>query len=75
MVGIEKLAVVVPPFTVTNGGTDALGSPLNKFTISPPGGAAIASVTVPTELVPPTTVVGFKVRLLIGTVFTCVPTA
>ena len=42
-----KLVLKLPAGTVTLGGTEALGSLLDKGTDNPPDGAAFASVTVP----------------------------
>ena len=56
-------AVVLPANTVTVEGTAALlGSLLDKLTTKPPVGAGAVSVTVPTELFPPRTLVGLRDR-------------
>lgn len=52
---------VLPAGTVTLAGTVAAGFPLESVTTAPPLGAAALSVTVPVELVPPVTLVGFSV--------------
>ena len=57
-----KLAVVCPADTVTLDGTVATdGLPLWSVTVAPPEGAAPLRVTVPVELFPPVTLVGFRV--------------
>ena len=38
--------------------------PLDRVTTAPPAGAAVVSVTVPVEEVPPNTAVGLKVTLV-----------
>ena len=54
-----KVALVVPTGTVTLAGTEATaGLLLERGTVVPPAGAAIASVTVPCALLPPATVEG-----------------
>ena len=56
-----KVAVVAPASTVTLTGTVAAEVLLLvRVTTAPPLGAAPLSVTVPVELVPPTTLDGFK---------------
>ena len=58
-----KVAVVLPANTVTAEGTAALLELLlDKATTKPPLGAGAASVTVPTELLPPRTFVGLRDR-------------
>ena len=54
-----KVAEVAPAATVTVAGTVALALLLDNDTTSPPTGAALPMVTVPVELEPPTTEVGF----------------
>src|SRR5262245_17370564 len=55
-----KFAVVAPTATVTLAGVDAtLGLLLDRLTTAPPFGAALLKVTVPCEVLPPTTVPGF----------------
>ncbi len=56
-----KLALVVPPATVTLAGTVA--TPvllLDRLTTAPPPGAAALSVTVPVEELPPVTLDGLR---------------
>lgn len=58
-----KVLKVVPDATVTLAGTLAtLLSELVTVTAAPPAGAALASVTVPVDEIPPTTVDGLIVR-------------
>lgn len=58
-----KLALVWPADTVTLEGTVATDVLLLvNVTAAPPDGAAALKVTVPVDLLPPLTVVGFKVR-------------
>src|SRR5438046_1656849 len=60
LVVTAKVALVTPAATVTLGGTAATAAfELERFTRSPPPGAAAVSVTVPVEPFPPTTVAGF----------------
>jgi hypothetical protein len=59
-----NVADVLPAATVTLAGTPATdGFALDRLTMNPPVGAASASRTVPVELLPPTTLVGLKVRV------------
>ena len=56
-----KAALVAPAATVTPVGTAATaGFALVNVTTAPPLGAALVNVTVPCELFPPTTLVGFS---------------
>ena len=55
-----KLALVWPAGTTTEPGTVAAAALLDRNTPKPPGGAAMLSVTVPVEEVPPVTEVGFN---------------
>ena len=65
LVVMENVAVVAPPGTVTDAGTwAAVALLLNRVTTAPPSGAGPLSVTVPIEDIPPTTVVGLKLREL-----------
>jgi hypothetical protein len=58
---MRKVAVAFPAATVTVEGTAALAELLlDKFTTKPPVGAAAVNVTVPTEVLPPRTVVGLR---------------
>jgi hypothetical protein len=60
LVVIVKLALVDPAGIVTLPGTCATGTlPLCRVTTAPPAGAAPFKVTLPIELFPPTTDVGF----------------
>ena len=57
-----KVALVWPAATVTLEGTVATDVLLLvRVTVAPPEGAAALRVTVPVELLPPLTLVGFKV--------------
>lgn len=59
-----KVTVVFPAATVTAEATGALPELLlDKFTTKPPVGAGAVSVTVPTEVLPPRTVVGLSERV------------
>ena len=60
LVGIAKVALVVPCPTETRAGTVAAALLLlDSDTTKPPDGAAEVRVTVPCEEVPPVTLVGF----------------
>ena len=64
-VATMKFALVAPAGTVTLLGTVAtLVLLLLRFTTNPPDGAGAVRVTVPVLLLPPTTLVGFRLRLL-----------
>ncbi len=52
-----------PWLTVTDAGTVAAELLLERFTTTPPAGALPVSVIVPTELIPPATLVGLNTRL------------
>jgi hypothetical protein len=56
-----NVAVVFPAATVTDAGTVAEVPLLARETLAPPEGAALVSVTVPLEDVPPVTLVGLSV--------------
>jgi len=59
-----KLALVDPAGTVTLAGTLAApGWLLDKLTTAPPDGAALGSVTVPVDGLPPVTLVGVTVNV------------
>ena len=59
----SKLAEVAPAGTVTVPGTLAApGRLLPRLTVAPPAGAALPSVTVPVEGVPPVTLLGLTLR-------------
>ena len=65
LVETVKVAVLAPAATSTLGGTVAIAVLLlERVTVAPPVGAGPVSVTVPVEVLPPVTVVGFKLRLL-----------
>jgi hypothetical protein len=55
-----KVVDVLPAGTVTLAGTVAAELPLESVTTAPPVGAGELSVTVPVELAPPVTLVGFR---------------
>ena len=60
-----KLALVLPAGTVTDGGTVATAvSLLARATAAPPAGAAILSVTLPVDAVPPVTAAGFTLSAM-----------
>ena len=61
LVVIAKVAVVVPASTSRLAGTCAKVLLLDNVTVAPPAGATPLSVTVPTALFPPTTVIGVTV--------------
>jgi hypothetical protein len=60
VVVMVKVVDMLPAGTVTLAGTVAAGSPLESVTTAPPEGAEVLSVTVPVELAPPVTLVGFR---------------
>jgi len=63
LVEIVKLALLLPAGTVTLAGTVATPALLlESDTSTPPDGAAAVSVTVPCDVLPPTTVAGFTVN-------------
>src|SRR5207302_561546 len=65
LVETVKVAVLAPAATRTLTGTVAAAVLLlERVTVAPPVGAGPVSVTVPVEVLPPVTVVGFKLRLL-----------
>ena len=59
-----KVARLLPAATVTASGTVAAALLLLSATTDPPVGAAVVSVTVPVELLPPVTLVGLKLKVL-----------
>jgi hypothetical protein len=59
VVVMVKVAVVAFAATVTLAGTGAAELLLDNVTTAPPDGAAELRVTVPVEVNPPTTLVGF----------------
>lgn len=61
-----KLAVFDPAATVTFAGTVAAALLLERLTTTPPVGAVLRIVTVPVEVLPPTTDVGRSVRPVTG---------
>ena len=60
MVVMVNVAVVALAATVTLAGTGAAELLLANVTTAPPAGAAELNVTVPVDILPPTTLVGFK---------------
>jgi hypothetical protein len=63
LVDTVKVTVFAPAGTSTPAGTCAELLLLDKVTVSPPAGATPLSVTVPTELFPPTTVIGVTITV------------
>ena len=63
VVDTVKVAVVAFAAMVTDAGTDALASELLNVTTMPPVGALLLSVTVPVDVVPPTTDFGERLTL------------
>jgi hypothetical protein len=55
-----NVAVVAPAATVTLAGTVVAAESSDSVTIAPPAGAALVSVTVPVDELPPVTLVGLK---------------
>jgi hypothetical protein len=58
----RKVALVLPEPTSTAANTIAEDVLLESVTFNPPDGAGLLSFTVPTELAPPATVLGIRVR-------------
>jgi hypothetical protein len=67
VVEIVNVAAVLPAAIVTDAGRLAAALLLVSDTVAPPLGAALPSVTVPWELLPPVTVVGLKLTELTST--------
>ena len=63
VVGAVNEALVAPAATVTVAGTLAAAALLDSDITSPPVGAALVSVTVPVEAVPPVKLVGLSVKV------------
>ena len=63
VVDTVNVTVVEPAATVTKLGTEAAGFEVVRLTVTPPAGAAFASVIVPTDCVPPGTVDGDNERV------------
>jgi hypothetical protein len=72
LVFTAKVVLLAPPGMLTLAGTVAAAVLLlERVTTAPEDGAAALSVTVPWEVLPPTTLVGFNVNeLSTGTVVT-----
>jgi hypothetical protein len=65
VVATANVALVLPAATVTDEGTVATDVLLlAKDIVAPPLGAALLNMTVPWELFPPVTLVGFKPKEL-----------
>ena len=64
VVDTENVALELPCATVTDAGTVAAGSLLDRATTRPPDGAGPVNVTVACEVLPATRLVGFRVREL-----------
>jgi hypothetical protein len=63
LVDTVKFALAAPAGTVTLAGTAATAELLlERVTATPPVGAAVSSVTVAVEVLPPTTLVGLRLR-------------
>jgi len=62
-----KVAEVAPAETVTEAGSAAALELSLRVTVAPPAGAGPLSVTVPVELLPPTTIAGSKLNAEITT--------
>ena len=62
VVVIVKLALVAPAATVTLSGTVVAAELSESVTTAPPEGAAALKVTVPVEELPPTTLVGLRLK-------------
>ena len=59
-----KVALVAPAATVALAGTPATAVlPLDSATTAPPDGAALVRVTVPCDVAPPVTLVGFSTNV------------
>ncbi len=64
VVVIVNVALVLPPGTVTVAGSLATDELSLSETTAPPLGAAALNVTVPWDVLPPLTLVGFRERAL-----------
>ena len=64
-----NVAVVWPAAIETVAGIIAAALSLASLTVAPPGGAPVERVTVPVDGEPPSTVDGFRVRLLTWALF------
>jgi hypothetical protein len=60
-----NVALVVPAATVTLDATCAEALLEDNATTAPPGGAGAAKVTVPVEELPPISVFGLKLKVLV----------
>ena len=70
VVGTVNVALVAPAATVTVAGVWADELLSERVTITPPVGAGPVNVTVPVNELPPTTVVGLRVKVFSAGGFT-----